>query len=98
MVNEQEILKIRKDLEEREQISNKFKQKGYFTKEEKNEAIKKVTELRASDIVVNAIAFAENAKGSTPPELASDEMVFNEINKQIEFLKAKLANELGRKN
>lgn len=96
MTNKDEVLKIQKDIDERIKISNEFKQKGYYSKEEKDEAIKKVMELRASDKVVNAIAFAENAKGSVPPEAATDEMVFSEINKQINLLKAKLANEVGR--
>ena len=96
MANEQEILKIKKDLDERIRISNEFRQKGYYTQEEKEEAIKKVLELRFSDPNVMAIAVADNADGYTPPEYATDEMVLNEINKQIEYLKAKQANELWR--
>ena len=97
MANEQEILKIQKDLEERKQISNQFRQKGFYTKEEKDEAINKVMELRQADVVVNAIANIENAKNSVPPENATDVMVFNEINKQIDYLNAKLIHEIGRK-
>lgn len=92
----QEQLSITKDLEERERISNQFRQKGFYTKEEKDEAINKVMELRKADVVVNSIATAENSKGSVPPEYATDEMVFNEINKQIDYLSAKLINEVGR--
>lgn len=91
----QEQLSITKDLEERERISNQFRQKGFYTKEEKDEAINKVMELRKTDVVVNSIAIAENSKGSVPPKYATDEMVFNEINKQIELLKAKLINNVG---
>ncbi|MBQ7204185.1 MAG: hypothetical protein IJS03_09290 [Eubacterium sp.] len=94
MSNEQEILKTQKDIAERERISNKFKLKGYFSKEEKDEAIEKVLDLRYSDMNVMAIAVADNINGYTTPEAATDDMVFNEINKQIEFLKAKLVNEI----
>ena len=52
-------------------------------------------ELRYSDPNVMAIAIADNAGGYTPPELATVEMVFNEINKQIEYINAKLINEAG---
>lgn len=44
-----------------------------------------------------AIAVADNINGFTSPELASDEMVFNEINKQIDYLNTKLIHEIGRK-
>ena len=96
MANEQEILKIQKDLEERKRISNQFRQKGFYTKEEKDEAIKKTLDLRYSDINVMAIAVADNINGFTSPESASDEMVFNEINTQIDYLNAKMIHEIGR--
>lgn len=96
MTDNEKKLEIEKDIKDREDLINKYKAKGCFSKHEKDEAIKKVMELRASDEVVNAIALAENAVNSVPPEQATDEMVFNEINKQIEFLNAKLANEFGR--
>ena len=98
MADYKEISNIEKDIKDREDLINKYKAKGYFYEHEKDEAIKKVMELRYSDVVVMTIAVTENAKGYVSAEDATDEMVFNEINKQIEFLNAKLANEFGRNN
>ena len=89
------IINKSKEINDRQQIINEFIKKRFLYKNEREEAIKKIKELRASDEKVLSVAILEQANGSIPLVQASDEALVVELDNQIKLLKTELIEENG---
>lgn len=87
--NMYDAVSLARDIKEREDIIDTFNRYGYL---DRDNAMKKITELRFSDIEVGMIALAQQASGSIPLVSALDSQLVLELNNQLTILKAKLLN------
>lgn len=76
-----------KDIAEREKIISDYKKYGIL---DRDNAIKKIQELRIKDKEVEKITIAKLATFSIPFSMSSDEQIVAELDMQKEILKAKL--------
>ena len=78
---------ILKDIDDRKQIIRNYELTGHL---ERNEAIKKIQELRLTDGDVAFITTAKLAVSATPFSQTPDQAIVAELQMQIEILTAKL--------
>ena len=88
--NMYDAVSLARDIKERKNIIDTFFRYGYL---DRDNAIKKILELRKSDVEVAAIADAQQINGSIPIVCASDQQLVLELNNQLEILNAKLLNQ-----
>lgn len=81
-----------KDIQERQDIINKYNTYGYL---DRNDAINKIKELRITDKKVMTATAAELAVRSVPFNQASNETIIAELQMQIDILKAEFAEKTG---
>ena len=82
-----------KDLTERKQIIQSFYSTGYI---DRDNAIKKIKELRVTDADVAAITSAKLVTNSVPFENATNEGLIAELQMQVDILAAKVIVENNR--
>ena len=87
-----DIDSIRKDIHERQQIINDYMNTRHL---DRDKAISKIMELRATDENVAAVTAVKLAQYSVPFSQALDENIVEELKMQIDILSAELAKELS---
>ena len=86
---------LSKDMAEREQIIKLYKNTGYL---DRDDAIKKIKELRVTDGEVAAVTAIKLAQNSVPFEHAPNEALIMELQMQVEILAGKSLRNLGKNN
>ena len=79
-----------KDISERNQLLQDYQRTGWL---DRDKAIRKIRELRATDIKVATAAAMTPARNQIPFDQASDQMIANELQGQLEYLVMKAANQ-----
>ncbi len=81
-----------KDINERKQIIQSYRLTGFL---DRDNATKKIVELRQTDSEVATVTTAGLAVKSIPFSQATDQEILGELQMQIEILTAKLLNKAG---
>lgn len=76
-----------KDIKERDDIIRKYNSFGLL---DRNDAIRKIMELRSRDIDIYRITVAGLAISSTPFNIATNEQIIRDLETQKNILEAKL--------
>ena len=84
---------ITKDLTERQQIIQFYKNTGYI---DRDNAINKIKELRLTDVDVAAVTSAKLVTNSVPFECATNDGLIAELQMQVDILTAKVIVENSR--
>lgn len=82
-----EIASIEKDINERNEIINKFISTGYL---DRDTAISKIMELRKTDENVAAVTSVKLARYSVPFSEVPNENIIDELKMQVDILSAEL--------
>ncbi len=77
-----------KDISERKKLIEEYKAKGYLNRED---AIKKIIELRSSDPDVSKVTTERLIVSSIPFDKATDEAIATELQMQIDILSLKIS-------
>ena len=85
--NAYDVSSMTKDILDRRQIIQHYRLTGFL---DRDNAIKKITELRLTDNEVAKVTTAALAVKSIPFSLASDQDIIGELQIQIDILTAKL--------
>ena len=88
--NEKKTL-IENDIKDREELINKFKVKGYFLKSEREDAIRKIKELRITDQNVAKVTALKITPNSVTFDKAPDGLVASELQMQVNILLTELS-------
>lgn len=88
--NNYDAVSLAREIKERKDIIDSFNRYGYL---DRDNAIKKILELRSSDMDVAVAANVQQINGSIPIVCASDQQLVFELNSQLNILKAKLFNQ-----
>lgn len=80
-----DINSIRKDINDRNEMINEYMNTGHL---DRDKAIKKIMELRTTNIEVLTVTLANQT--SIPLSNASDDMILNDLQMQINMLNAEL--------
>lgn len=86
---------LSKDMAERERIIKLYKNTGYLDRED---AIKKIKELRVTDGDVATVTAIKLAQNSVPFEHATNEALIMELQMQVDILAGKSLRNLGKNN
>ena len=86
MRNDYKHIQLLKDINERNEIVQKYLATGFL---DRDEAIFKIKELRNLDETVAEVTTAKLAQGTTPFSIASDEQIIEELKMQICILNVK---------
>lgn len=87
-----DIASIRKDIAERQEMINTYNNTRYL---DRDKAISKIKELRATDENVSAVTAVKLAQYSVPFSQVPDENIVAELKMQMDILSAELAKELS---
>ena len=87
-----DIDSIRKDIDERQQMIKDYMNTRHL---DRDKAISKIQELRATDENVAAVTSVKLAQFSVPFSQVSDENIVAELKMQMDILTAELAKELS---
>ena len=87
MTDEQKKADTLNSIKERKDIIDKYYQTGYL---DRNEAVKKIKELRIKDENVGKVTTIKLAQSSIPFEYATNESIVAELEMQVDILIAEL--------
>ena len=90
MTDNEKKFEIENDIKDREDLINKYKAKGYFLKSEREDAIRKIKELRITDQTVAEITAVKLTTNSVSFDKAQDGSIAAELRMQVDILTTEL--------
>ena len=90
MTDNEKKFEIENDIKDREDLINKYKAKGCFSKSEREDAIRKIKELRITDQTVAEVTAVKLITNSVSFDKAPDGLIASELQMQVGILTAEL--------